>query len=151
MRTELPARVRRALALRPRDRSTRATLRKLVLEASGDSVRVGPRDEVFGSVCRVGLRVERHGNLVGDVLLLRRGTTVVALASSCPHLARTLDDAQVRGGRLVCKGHTGSFSLSTGRAASATVRRLGVSSPLRLLPVRSDGNTLVIDIRRLTL
>jgi nitrite reductase/ring-hydroxylating ferredoxin subunit len=83
---------------------------------------------------------------MGNVLLLRRGLRIVAVISRCPHLGRALDEATIRSGMLICPGHAGAFSVRTGRAASETARRLGVSSPLLILPVRSGRTTVVIDV-----
>jgi nitrite reductase/ring-hydroxylating ferredoxin subunit len=149
MRMALPAWARGKLPANPSDSSAGRSPSQLVIEARGDVVRIGSSGEIFGPAQRAVLRIERDRHLLGDVLLLHQGTKIVAVVSSCPHLARTLDDATICGRWLVCAGHGGQFSLRTGRPSSATARRLAVASALLILPTRSDDTAIDIDISEL--
>jgi nitrite reductase/ring-hydroxylating ferredoxin subunit len=113
-------------------------VRRLTAQASGNEVLAGSLSEVFGRAGRAVIRVERDGKPIDELLLFRRGARVVALVNRCPHLQRALDDARVHGRTLVCLGHGRLYSLC------------GPSPALRILPTRSDGATLLIDISELS-
>lgn len=113
-------------------------VRTLTAQASGNVVVAGALSEVFGRADRAVVRVERDGKPIDELLLLRRGPRVVALVNRCPHLQRALDDARVHGRTLVCPGHGRRYSLQ------------GASPALRILPTRSDGTMLLIDISELS-
>ncbi len=51
---------------------------------------------------------------IASVLLVRRGTTVHACATLCPHKFTHLTDGRLDGDRLTCAMHTASFDLATG-------------------------------------
>jgi nitrite reductase/ring-hydroxylating ferredoxin subunit len=113
-------------------------VRTLTVQASGNIVLAGAPGDVFGRSDRAVVRAERDGKPISELLLLRRGPRVVALVNQCPHLQRALDDASVHGRTLVCPGHGRRYSLR------------GDSSALRILPARSDGTMLLIDISELS-
>jgi nitrite reductase/ring-hydroxylating ferredoxin subunit len=118
-------------------------VQRVAAEVKGCVIKIDPADEIFGRADRAVVRLERDRQPVDELLLLRRGRRVVALVNRCPHLGRALDDARARGGALVCAGHGRRYSLRAGRV-------LGAPSALRLLPVRRDGQALLIDISGLT-
>lgn len=48
------------------------------------------------------------------VLIIRTWRRLFAVASRCPHLGRSLDDARVRMNLLTCRGHGYEFNLQSG-------------------------------------
>lgn len=61
-------------------------------------------------------RRARAGGL--DLVLVRQGGEVFALAASCSHLGGPLDEGTVEGDAIVCPWHGSRFDLATGRACN---------------------------------
>jgi nitrite reductase/ring-hydroxylating ferredoxin subunit len=108
----------------------------------------GGASEVFGTVNRAVLLVERDGAFVEELLLLRVRRGVIAMVNRCPHMGRALEDARLRAGVLRCRGHGRSYNLRTGRAAGT----LSFGGPPRLAkaPAWTEGDQVFVDIAGIT-
>jgi nitrite reductase/ring-hydroxylating ferredoxin subunit len=78
------------------------------------------------------------------VIATRRGP--IAFVDRCPHMGRTLFDADLRGERLRCHGHGREYRLSDG--ARTVGRRTGPG--LTLLPVDVSGDEIFVAVPRAT-
>lgn len=93
--------------------------------------------------------VETEAVVGGDaesLILHRDGAQVRAWLNICPHAGRRLDWAPGRflksaEGRLVCAAHGASFELVGGACVAGPC----VGSSLRAVPVRIEGDAIVID------
>lgn len=78
----------------------------------------------------------------GHVLVLARdGAAVYAFQSTCPHEMADLAQGRIDDGCLICPRHLATFRLSDG-AVSTGWKNV---APLKLYPVRIDGNEITVD------
>jgi nitrite reductase/ring-hydroxylating ferredoxin subunit len=76
-----------------------------------------------------------------DILVLRTALGIFAVRAVCPHIGRSLADAQVRGRRLRCAGHGRRYDLRTGRQAGRQSGR-----PLTSIPAWVENGSLYLAI-----
>jgi NADPH-dependent 2,4-dienoyl-CoA reductase/sulfur reductase-like enzyme/nitrite reductase/ring-hydroxylating ferredoxin subunit len=76
-----------------------------------------------------------------DVILIRRGAEVTALASRCPHLGLPLAKGVVRDGTLMCAFHHACFDARTGRQLQPPGH-----GDLRRYEVESRGDRVTVDV-----
>jgi 3-phenylpropionate/trans-cinnamate dioxygenase ferredoxin component len=74
------------------------------------------------------------------LVLARDGGCVYAFQGTCPHEKADLAQGRIEGGRLVCPRHLASFDLVDGQ-----VCRGWKLDPLRLYPVRIEGDGIAVD------
>lgn len=115
-----------------------------------DVTHIGPADwQPLGPIADLpeNAPVRRHVGLV-DVVVVRRGAAVTALADRCPHLSGSLAEGELIDGdgdaRLVCPWHGSQFRLADGcvvhgpATASAPrfeTRTIGQSVEVRVVPI----------------
>jgi nitrite reductase/ring-hydroxylating ferredoxin subunit len=61
-----------------------------------------------------------------DVLLFRRGDTIVALGANCTHAFASLAEARIEGTVIICRAHGARFDLNTGRSLNGSCPNLPV-------------------------
>ncbi len=92
-----------------------------------DPVDCGSADRLFTE----GRTIVTFGST--DVLVVLSGRHIFAVENRCPHMGRSLADARIAGGTLVCAGHKRRFDLASGRPAGQAsclvgrMRRFGVT------------------------
>jgi nitrite reductase/ring-hydroxylating ferredoxin subunit len=117
---------------------------RLVVEPGESVVRAGSLAELFGLGDRAVLLVVLGSAEPEELLLLRFRHGLFALVNRCPHLGRPLDDGQVRGHTLQCRGHGRSYSLRTGRPAGTLA--WGGPPKLRRVPAWAEDGYLYLDL-----
>jgi 3-phenylpropionate/trans-cinnamate dioxygenase ferredoxin subunit len=75
------------------------------------------------------------------LVLARRGDTVYAFQSTCPHEKADLSQGRIEGDRLICPRHLASFALSTGDVSAGWKS----VAALKLYPARIKGDDIVVD------
>ena len=121
---------------------SRGILHRLVVQASGGVVCAGEVTDVFGDGNRAVLSLERDGEPLEELLLLRLRHSLIAVVNRCPHMERPLDDARLRGHVLTCQGHGRSYSLRTGRAPGTLAA--DCAPALRRLPAWAEDGQVFI-------
>ncbi|MEM7491110.1 MAG: FAD-dependent oxidoreductase [Pseudomonadota bacterium] len=76
-----------------------------------------------------------------DILLIRQGAQVTALAPTCPHLGLPLAKGVVRDGTLICAFHHACFDARTGRQTQPPGH-----GDLRRYDVTVDGDTVTVQV-----
>lgn len=70
-----------------------------------------------------------------DILVFNAGKRFYASAAECPHQGRSLEDCDLQGHVLVCKGHGYKFDLSNGKC----VTEAEIDLPVFPVEVREDS------------
>lgn len=87
-------------------------------------------------------RVLRPARVAGvDLLVVRDGERVHAVARACPHEQADLSEGFCRDGRLHCPRHRASFDLKTGGISPGWD-----SPPLARYAVRIEGLRVLVDL-----
>lgn len=129
----LPAFVRRLAPRRHASGPTRVSLE------NGPWTRIGS-EGVLGAYGRLRVKIPSYESPV-MVVATKRGP--VAFADRCPHLGRTLSDADLHGSRIRCRGHGHEFALDSGTAVG-TRTRVAFADRLVLLPIAIvDGDLFI--------
>ena len=75
-----------------------------------------------------------------ELALVRHEGTLYALENECSHGKVALSDGDVEGCTIECYLHGGAFDLATGEAV-----QLPATEPVRVFPVRQEGNDVQVD------
>ncbi len=76
-----------------------------------------------------------------QLLVVRTGGECLVIEDRCTHLGKSLLGGRLMAGQITCPFHGACFDLKTGAAVSGPA-----VSPLRLFPVRMDGETIYADL-----
>ncbi len=76
-----------------------------------------------------------------DILLVREGEAVHAVAATCPHRGVPLSKGYVQDGRIVCAVHRAAFELSTGALVDPPA-----CEDIARYPVRLDGRAIHVTV-----
>jgi len=79
-----------------------------------------------------------------DVVLCNVEGELVAYEDRCPHLATPLSNGSLDPPVLTCVAHEWEFDVRTGHGVNPT------TACLRRFPVRTDGDTILVDIESVT-
>jgi 3-phenylpropionate/trans-cinnamate dioxygenase ferredoxin subunit len=83
------------------------------------------------------------------ILVLRAGSSLVAVEGRCPHAGSALEGGSVQGGVLECPLHGWRFDLRTGGLAKHwwnPPTAIGSRAKLRRLPVRVEADTVYVQL-----
>jgi len=84
-----------------------------------------------------GKRFEIDGHRIA---VFRRGSLVVAVGDSCPHLGASLSDGYLDGGTVICPWHGWVFDLNTG------VSLFDEDARIPVFRVSVEGNEVFLEI-----
>jgi 3-phenylpropionate/trans-cinnamate dioxygenase ferredoxin subunit len=84
------------------------------------------------------LKVECEGQAI---VLCNSQDRIFAVSATCTHAFESLECGRVRNGWIACPAHGARFSLETGAALNPPAK-----DPLRVYPVRVEGDTILVAI-----
>lgn len=80
-----------------------------------------------------------------SVAIVRHGDKLYAIEDECSHGNVPLSEGEVDGGTIECYLHGSRFDLATGE-----VLNLPATEPVRVFPVRIDGDAIQVDLATVT-
>ena len=75
------------------------------------------------------------------IALCRFKDEIYCVENLCSHAMATFDDGRIRGFRIMCPLHGGTFDVRSGEACGAPARL-----PIRSYPVRVEGGEVLVEL-----